>query len=81
MSRLLPFLTALLVVGAFAAFFVSFLFAPFAVLALLYGVMIFGDRARVAKKRRAKAAAPVTTATATASARVSAGHDEHNTSA
>ncbi len=76
MSRLLPFLTALLVVGAFAAFFVSFLFAPFAVLALLYGVMIFGDRARVAKKRRAKAAAP-----ATASARVSAGHDDHNTSA
>ena len=60
MSRLLPFLTALLVVGAFAAFFVSFLFAPFAVLALLYGVMIFGDRARVAKKRRAKAAAPAT---------------------
>jgi pheromone shutdown protein TraB len=50
--------TAILVVGAFAAFFVSFLFAPFAVLAVLYGVMIFGGRARAARRRRTATAAP-----------------------
>jgi pheromone shutdown protein TraB len=55
----MPVLTAILVVGAFAAFFVSFLFAPFAVLAVLYGAMIFAGRAR-AKKRRLNPAPPVT---------------------
>ncbi len=54
MSKIMPLLTALLVVGAFAAFFVSFLFAPFAVLALVYGSMIAAARMRAARKRRAQ---------------------------
>lgn len=56
MSRLAPLLTAVLVVVGFAAFFMSFLFAPFAVLGVLYAVMIFGGRMR--SKRRRPAPAP-----------------------
>jgi hypothetical protein len=59
MSRLMPVLTAILVVGAFAAFFVSFLVAPFAVLALLYGGMILAARARANKKRQKQTPSPV----------------------
>jgi len=67
MSRLMPLLTAILAVGAFAAFFVSFLFAPFAILALLYGAMFFAGRARAAKKRQRQAPPAVTH------------HDKHTT--
>ncbi len=77
MFRLMPLLTAALVVGAFAAFFVSFLFAPFAVLAVVYAAMILSDRARAAKKRREPA--PVTTAGSRTP--VPAGHDDNHTTA
>jgi hypothetical protein len=75
----MPLLTALLVVGAFAAFFVSFLFAPFAVLALLYGFMMVAGRARKAKKRRQPAPSPVTTAGSRTP--VPAAHHDKNTTA
>ena len=78
MSRLMPLLTALLVVGAFAAFFVSFLFAPFAVLALLYGGMMLAGRARKAKKRRQPAPSAVTT-TASRTPVPAAHHDKNTT--
>ena len=75
----MPLLTALLVVGAFAAFFVSFLFAPFAVLALLYGAMIVAGRMRKTKKRPPPAPSPATTA---ASRRpVPTAHHDKNTTA
>jgi hypothetical protein len=77
MSKVMSFLTALLVVGAFAAFFVSFLFAPFAVLAVLYGVMIFGGRARAARKRKQTPSPPAAAAIRTPAA--AAHHDKNTT--
>ena len=79
MSRLMPLLTALFIVGAFAAFFVSFLFAPFAVLALLYGVMIVGGRMRKTKKRPQHPPSPVTTAASRTP--VPTAHHDKNTTA
>ena len=79
MSRLVPLVTAVLVVGAFAAFFVSFLFAPFAVLAVLYGAMIVGGRVRAARKRRERKPSPVTAAAGRAP--LSASHHDKNTTA
>jgi hypothetical protein len=78
MSKVMSFLTALLVVGAFAAFFVSFLFAPFAVLAVLYGVMIFGGRMRAQKKKRERTP-PGVAAPASRVPMSAANHDKNTT--